>query len=231
MGISLFDSVSDDKKKCALKVYDKIMKSAGDLVKVAEEIASEFVISIVNKRVSVTPVSMISAASGGHLEVAAALDRAAKEIGIDFIGGYTALVSKGMTPYEETFIKSIPEAISTTDKLCSSVNVATTRAGINMNAIRLIGKIVKETALKTSDKGGIGCAKFVVFANSVEDNPFMAGAFNGVGEGDKVITESANEITESASLQNRTEQNRTLKRCFAPCSRRYACSRHLIANL
>jgi len=187
MGISLFDCVSDDSKRCAAKVYDKIVKSAEDLVKVGREIASEFGISIVNKRVSVTPVSMITASSRGHIEVAKALDRAAKEIGIDFIGGYTALVHKGMTPYEKEFIKSIPEAIFNTGKLCSSVNVATTRAGINMDAIKLMGEVIKETAYKTAENNSIGCAKLVVFANAVEDNPFMAGAFNGTGEGDKVI--------------------------------------------
>lgn len=187
MGISLFDSISDDPDRCEIKVYDKIVTMASDLVRIGEELASEYGIPIVNKRVSVTPISLISASSRGHINLAKALDRAAKEIGIDFIGGYTALVSKGMTDYEKEFLLSIPEALSITDKLCSSVNVATTRAGVNLDAIRLMGNVIKETARLTARYDSIGCAKLVVFANAVEDNPFMAGAFNGVGERDKVI--------------------------------------------
>lgn len=187
MGISLFDCISEDPLKCAVKIYDKVASSAAELVRVGREISEEYGIPIVNKRVSVTPLSFITASGKGHIEAAKALDRAGKDIGIDYIGGYTALVHKGMTDYEESFIKSIPEALSITDKLCSSVNVATTRAGINMDAVRLMGEVVKKTAKATSAKDSIGCAKLVVFANAVEDNPFMAGAFNGVGERDKVI--------------------------------------------
>lgn len=187
MGISLFDCISEDPLKCAVKIYDKVASSAAELVRVGREISEEYGIPIVNKRVSVTPLSFITASGKGHIEGAKALDRAGKDIGIDYIGGYTALVHKGMTDYEESFIKSIPEALSITDKLCSSVNVATTRAGINMDAVRLMGEVVKKTAKATSAKDSIGCAKLVVFANAVEDNPFMAGAFNGVGERDKVI--------------------------------------------
>jgi uncharacterized protein (UPF0210 family) len=187
MGVSLFDTVSENPNRCAEKIYEKIVRSAEKLTAVGEELQAEYGIPIVNKRVSVTPLSLITASGKGHLVAAKALDRAAKGIGIDFIGGYTALVSKGMTDYEREFILSIPEALSVTDKLCSSVNVATTRAGINLDAIKLMGNVVKETAYLTREKSSIGCAKLVVFANAVEDNPFMAGAFNGVGEKDKVI--------------------------------------------
>ena len=187
MGISLFDCISDDPKRCANNVYDKIVTSASRLVEVGRELASEYGIPIVNKRVSVSPVSLITASSRAHIEVAKALDKATCDIGIDFIGGYTAMVHKGMTEYEQIFIESIAEALSVTTKLCSSVNVATTRAGINMDAIKLMGRVIKDTARATATNNSIGCAKLVVFANAVEDNPFMAGAFNGIGERDKVI--------------------------------------------
>lgn len=187
MGLSLFDCISDDAKRCSEKIYDKVTQSAQNLVSIGNELASEYGIPIVNKRLSVSPISLISCASKGHYEIAQALDKAANEIGIDFIGGYTALVHKGMTDYEHEFINSIPQALSSTKKLCSSVNVATTRAGINMDAVKLMGKIIKSTAKLTAKDNSIGCAKLVVFANAVEDNPFMAGAFNGTGERDKVI--------------------------------------------
>lgn len=187
LGVSLFDCITDSKSKTATKVYDKLMSKACNLVKIGQDISKEIGIPIVNKRISVTPVSLISAASKGHLEIIKALDRVADETGIDFLGGYSALVHKGMTPYEEEFIKSIPEALSITKKICSSVNVATSKAGINMDAIALMGKIIKQAAYLTRDTDSSACSKLVVFANAVEDNPFMAGAFLGVGEGDTVV--------------------------------------------
>ena len=187
MGISLFDCVSEDEKRCADRVYDKITKSAASLVKTGEDIEEEFGIPIVNKRISVTPISLISQACGGYAGIARAMDRAAKEVGVNFVGGYSAFVQKAATQKETEFLNSIPEALSTTDIVCSSVNVATTRAGINMDAVAQMGGIIKKTAELTADKDGGGATKFVVFANAVEDNPFMAGAFHGTGEGDRVI--------------------------------------------
>lgn len=187
LGISLLDCIADTPKRTAEKVYDKITKSAKNLVKTANKLSSELGIPIVNKRVSVTPVSLITANNGGHLEVIRALDKAANEIGIDFLGGYSALVHKGMTEYEKQFIMSIPEALSTTGKVCSSVNVGSTKTGINMDAVALMGKIIRECAEKTADKDSLACAKLVVFCNAVEDNPFMAGAFHGVGENDLTL--------------------------------------------
>ena len=187
MGISLFDCISEDAARTATKVYDKITSYAKDLVSVGDKIATMYGVPVVNKRVSVTPISLVGAASGGYLELALALDRAAAEAGIDFIGGYTALVQKGATVKENAFLETIPEALSRTKKVCSSVNVASSRAGINMDAVRKMGEIVKKAAYLTRDEDSIGCAKLVVFANAVEDNPFMAGAFHGTGEADKVI--------------------------------------------
>lgn len=187
MGIALFDCIDADPARCCAKVYDKIVRSAGDLVRCGNEIAEIYGIPVVNKRVSVTPISLVGQACGDYLGLARALDRAAQETGVDFVGGYTALVQKGMSQEERAFIETIPEALATTSKLCSSVNVASTRAGINMDAIYLMGQAVKKTALLTAANGSIGCAKLVVFANAVDDNPFMAGAFNGIGEADKVI--------------------------------------------
>jgi len=187
MGISLLDCIGETSEKTCKKIYDKITSKAKNLVKTSNEIAAETGIPIVNKRVSVTPVSLITASTGGGVEVARTLDRCAKEIGVDFIGGYTALVHKGMTPYEIEFIKSIPEALSVTEKVCSSINVGATKSGINMDAVRLAGETVKQAAYLTRKNGSIGCAKLVIFANAVEDNPFMAGAFHGVGEADTVV--------------------------------------------
>lgn len=186
MGVSLFDCVSGG-KATAEKVYDKIVMCAKDLVKTGDKIAAVYGIPVVNKRVSVSPVSLIGASSGDYIGIAKALERAAQETGVDFIGGYTALVHKGMTDYERQFILTVPEVLATTKKLCASVNIASTRAGINMDAVALLGKIILDTAYLTRDKDSIGCAKLVAFANAVEDNPFMAGAFHGVGEADKVI--------------------------------------------
>ncbi len=187
MGISLLDCVSESADTCALKVYDKITNYAKNLVKVGQEIESEFGIPIVNKRISVTPISLITQGCGNYTKLALALDKAGKEVGVDFIGGYSAFVQKGATPKETEFINTIPEALSITDIVCASVNVATTRAGINMDAVALMGTIIKNSAQATANKDGIGAAKLVVFANAVEDNPFMAGAFHGTGEGDSVI--------------------------------------------
>ena len=187
MGISLFDCITANASETAAKVYDKIARYAKDLVSVGDRIARMYGVPVVNKRVSVTPISLVGAASGGYLEIAKAMDRAAAETGIDFIGGYTALVQKGATEKENAFLETIPEALASTEKVCSSVNVASSRAGINMDAVGKMGEIVKKAAYLTRDKDSIGCAKLVVFANAVEDNPFMAGAFHGTGEADKVI--------------------------------------------
>ena len=187
MGLSLFDCISDSEERTAQKVYDKLMREAKDLVKVGDSISQKYGIPVVNKRISVTPLSLVGAASGGYYKLALAVDRAGRELGVDFTGGYTALVHKQATPFEREFLDSIPTVLNDTEKLCSSVNVASTRAGINMDAVKTLGGIIKQTAELTKDRDCIGCAKLVVFANAVEDNPFMAGAFNGVGEGGKVI--------------------------------------------
>lgn len=185
MGINLLDCI--DGKNTPSLVYDKITHLAGNLVKVGRDLEAELGIPIVNKRVSVTPVSMLGGTVCDYEKIALALDRAADVTGIDFLGGYTALVQKGMTENEERFIRTIPTVLAETKKVCSSVNVASTRAGINMDAVRLMGEIIKETAYLTRDDALNACAKLVVFANAVEDNPFMAGAFHGTGEADKVI--------------------------------------------
>ena len=189
MGISLFDCVSEDEGRLCEKIYDKITTSARDLVKVGGEIEKKYGIPIVNKRVSVRPISLVGGtlSPDGYIRVAKTLDRAAKELGINFIGGFSALVQKGMTRGAENMISIIPEALAETDFVCSSVNVASTKAGINMDAIKLMGSAVKRAAYLTRDKDSIGCAKLVVFANVPEDNPFMAGAFHGIGEPEKVI--------------------------------------------
>ncbi len=187
LGISLFDCISENIDTMCRKVYDKITLSAKNLVKIGNDIGTEYGIPIVNKRVSITPASLISAANGGHMELIRTLDKAANEIGIDFLGGYSALVHKGMTAYEKTFIESIPEALASTGKVCSSVNIGTTKAGINMDAVKMMGGIIKRAAYLTRDQDSLACAKLVVFANAVEDNPFMAGAFHGVGESDLVV--------------------------------------------
>ncbi|MGM9645338.1 MAG: PFL family protein [Eubacteriales bacterium] len=189
MGISLFDCISDDPKRLEQKVYDKITKSAKDLVRTAEDLEHTYGIPIINKRVSVTPVSLIGGAldAEGFVRLALVLEKAANELGINFIGGFGALVQKGMTLGAKNLIDAIPEALSKTTKVCSSVNVATTKAGINMDAVKKMGEIVKETAYLTRDNDSIGCAKLVVFSNIPEDNPFMAGAMHGMGEPDTVI--------------------------------------------
>ena len=188
MGISLFPCVSDDIGALCRRVYDRITRKAEHLVAVGEEIEREFGVPIVNKRISVTPAALIAGGVGDPVPLARALDDAAKTTGVDFIGGYSALVQKGMTDADRRLIESIPEALAATRFLCSSVNVASTRAGIDMDAVALLGKAIKKTAELTKDNDGLGCAKFVAFANAVEDNPFMAGAFHGPGEGDAAIS-------------------------------------------
>lgn len=189
MGISLLDCIDSDGKRARAKIYDKIMKSAEKLVPVGKQIESEFGIPIVNKRVSVTPISLIGGATDedNYVEFAKTLDRAARNLGINFIGGFSALVQKGCTKGDKVLIKSIPQALAETEFVCSSVNVGSTKTGINMNAVRDMGHIIKQTSLLTKEQKGFGCAKLVVFANAVEDNPFMAGAFHGVGEADRII--------------------------------------------
>ena len=188
MGISLIDCADSDIEKSCVKVYDKICRLAGSLVSVGEDISAKYGIPIVNKRVSVTPISMLAGVSGGDpVLYARALDRAAKEIGINFIGGYSALVQKGFSAGDMELIKSIPQALAETELVCSSVNVGSTRAGINMDAVRMMGQIIRETAELSRDNQCMGAAKLVVFCNAVEDNPFMAGAFHGTGEADHVL--------------------------------------------
>ena len=189
MGISLYDCSGDDIDVVCDRIYDKITTKARDLVKVGCEIEKEYGIPIINKRVSVTPVSLIGGkyTKDDYVKIAKTLDRAASTLGINFIGGFSALVQKGFTENARNLIAAIPEALASTNRVCSSVNVASTKAGINMDAIALMGDIIKETAYLTRDDQSLGCAKLVVFANAPEDNPFMAGAFHGVGEAETVI--------------------------------------------
>ena len=188
MGISLLSCIRDSAEETAKRVYDLVCKKAENIVKTARDLSGEYGIPIVNKRVSVTPVSLITAAFPEKAPVVGkALDDAAKTLGIDFLGGYSALVHKSTADYERKFIKTIPEVLATTERLCASVNVGSTKSGINMEAVKLMGEIFKEAAMLTKDKDGIGAAKLVAFCNAVEDNPFMAGAFHGVGEADTVI--------------------------------------------
>lgn len=189
MGISLLDCIDSDGEKSRQKIYNKIVGLAKNLVQAGDEIEMEYGIPIINKRISVTPIAIIAGASDDKDYVAYAhtLDAAAKAVGVNFIGGFSALVQKGYHKGDEILIRSIPQALAETERVCSSVNIGSTRAGINMDAVRQMGEVIKETAELTADSQGLGCAKLVVFANSVEDNPFMAGAFHGVGEADCVI--------------------------------------------
>ena len=188
MGISLLSCIRATAKETADAVYDIVCKKAENIVKTAADLSGEYGIPIVNKRVSVTPVSLITAGFPEEAPIIGrALDRAAHTLGIDFLGGYSALVHKGTADYEEKFLRTIPETLATTERLCSSVNVGSSKSGINMDAVRQMGEIIKETARLTEKNDGLGCAKLVVFCNAVEDNPFMAGAFHGVGEADTVI--------------------------------------------
>ena len=191
MGISLLDCIDDNLENVRNRVYDKITRMARDLVKTGEDISAEYGIPIVNKRISITPAALVGGAACKSPEdfvlLAQTLDQAAKEVGVNFIGGYSALVSKGMTKADEFLIRSIPQALAATDRVCSSVNLGSTKTGINMDAVRLMGDIVLETAKATADKDSLGCAKLVVFCNAPDDNPFMAGAFHGVTEADAII--------------------------------------------
>ena len=191
MGISLMDCIDSDIEKVNEKIYNKIKKYAANLVETGEEISREFGIPVVNKRISVTPIALIGGAAcktiDDYVSIAKTLDKVATEVGVNFIGGFSALVSKGMTPSEELLIRSIPKALANTGRVCSSVNVGSTKTGINMDAVRLIGEIIKETAELTKEDDSLGCAKFVVFCNAPDDNPFMAGAFHGVTESDAII--------------------------------------------
>ena len=188
MGISLLDCIDSDPDKACQKIYDKICRKAENLVKTGEDIEKEYGIPIINKRISVTPIAMICAASGGDpIKYAYTLDKAAKAVGVNFIGGYSALVQKGFAAGDEALIRSIPQALAETERLCSSVNIGSTKTGINMDAVKLMGQIVRESAELTKDKGLVGPSKLVIFCNAVEDNPFMAGAFHGAGEPDCVI--------------------------------------------
>jgi len=188
LGLSLRDCTGETMATVAEKASNKIRTTAARLVKTVDEIGDELGIRVANKRIAVTPLSMITEGTKGDLiELARAIDAAAVNVGVDFIGGYSALVHKGATRSETEFLNSIPEALASTERLCSSVNAATTRAGINMDAVGQMGRIIKDAAQRTRDRGGLACAKFVCFANAVEDNPFMAGAFHGVGEAEAVI--------------------------------------------
>lgn len=189
MGISLIDCADPDINKFNENIYKKITAHAKDLVKVGDEIAKHFGIPVVNKRISVTPIAIAAAGckTDSYVSIAKTLDKAAEACGVNFIGGFSALVQKGCTPSDRILLDSIPEALAVTERVCSSVNIGTSRNGLNMNAVKKMGEIIKETAELTKDRDSIGCAKFVVFCNAVEDNPFMAGAFHGVGEADCVI--------------------------------------------
>ncbi len=191
MGISLLDCIDGDLKILNEKIYQKIYESAKDLVKTGEQISREYGIPIVNKRISVTPIALVGASAcrtpQDFVGIARTLDKVAHEVGVNFIGGYSALVSKGMTPAEEMLIRSIPQALADTERVCSSVNLGSSKTGINMDAVKLMGEVIKETAEYTKEQDSLGCAKLVVFCNAPDDNPFMAGAFHGVTEADRII--------------------------------------------
>ena len=191
LGISLLDCISDDLETLNNNIYNKIKRLAGNLVQTGEDISKEYGIPIVNKRISVTPIALVGGSACKKPEdfvtIAKTLDKVAKEVDVNFLGGYSALVNKGMTPAEENLIRSIPEALAVTERVCSSVNVGSSKTGINMDAVRLMGEIVHKTAEKTANQDSLGCAKLVVFCNAPDDNPFMAGAFHGVTEADAII--------------------------------------------
>ena len=191
IGISLLDCIDKDLNKLCKNIYDKITKTAKDLVRVGDEISKDFGVPIVNKRISVTPIALVGGSAcktkEDFVQIAKTLDKAAKDLGVNFLGGYSAIVSKGITAADRLLIESIPQAMNETDFICSSVNLGSTKTGLNMDAVRLMGKIVKDTAIMTADRDSIGCAKLVVFCNAPDDNPFMAGAFHGVTEADAII--------------------------------------------
>ena len=192
MGINLLDCASTDLDELCQNIHNKITRLAKNLVKTGEEISKEFGVPIVNKRISITPISLVGGSAckttDDYVKIAKTLDQCAKELGINFLGGYSAIVSKGMSKSDELLIRSIPQAMAQTDFVCSSVNVGSTKTGINMDAVRLMGEIVKDTAEATKDRGSLGCAKLVVLCNAPDDNPFMAGAFHGVSEADAVVS-------------------------------------------
>lgn len=190
MGISLRDCACENGKESRRRMREKILRYAGKLVETGRKIETELGVPIINKRIAVTPISLVAEPSGedNYVEWAVTLDHIAKELEVDFIGGFSALVQKGITPGDRILLESIPEALTVTDRVCSSINLGTTKNGINMNAVKDMGRIIKTTAEKTKDKDGLGCAKLVVFCNAPEDNPFMAGAFHGPGEGDAVLS-------------------------------------------
>src|SRR5207344_2802062 len=189
MGISLRDCAHPDLAIAAKKAYDKICRLADRLVDTGEQIAAEYGIPVINKRISVTPIALVAESSDAdsYVLMAEFLDRAAKQVGVNFLGGFSALVQKGMTRGDATLIASIPQALAATERVCASVNIGTTKAGINMDAVALMGRTIVETARLTAAQDGLGCAKLVVFCNAVEDNPFMAGAFHGIGEPECVL--------------------------------------------
>ncbi len=191
LGISLLDCIDSDPDRLCDKIYNKIYETAKDLVSTGDQIAREFGVPIVNKRISVTPIALVGGAAcrtkEDFVKIAKTLDKVARDVGVNFIGGYSALVSKGMTDADRLLIESIPEALASTEVVCSSINVGSTRTGINMDAVRLMGSIVKQTAEATKERDSLGCAKLVIFCNAPDDNPFMAGAFHGVTEADKII--------------------------------------------
>ena len=191
IGISLLDCIDKDLNKLCKNIYDKITNTAKDLVRVGDEISKDFGVPIVNKRISVTPIALVGGSAcktkEDFVQIAKTLDKAAKDLGVNFLGGYSAIVSKGITEADRILIESIPQAMNETDFICSSVNLGSTKTGLNMDAVRLMGKIVKDTAIMTADRDSIGCAKLVVFCNAPDDNPFMAGAFHGVTEADAII--------------------------------------------
>ena len=191
IGISLLDCIDTDLNKLCKNIYDKITNTAKDLVRVGDEISKDFGVPIVNKRISVTPIALVGGSAcktkEDFVQIAKTLDKAAKDLGVNFLGGYSAIVSKGITAADRLLIESIPQAMNETDFICSSVNLGSTKTGLNMDAVRLMGKIVKDTAIMTADRDSIGCAKLVVFCNAPDDNPFMAGAFHGVTEADAII--------------------------------------------
>lgn len=191
MGISLLDCATEDLGTTCEKIYDKITTLARNLVQTGEDISKEFGIPIVNKRISITPISLVGSSCcrtpGDYVQIAKTLDRAAKTVGVNFLGGYSAIVSKGMTKSDELLIRSIPMALACTERICSSINVGSTKTGINMDAVRLLGDIIKQTAEETKEADSLGCAKLVVLCNAPDDNPFMAGAFHGVSEADAII--------------------------------------------
>lgn len=191
IGISLLDCIDTDLNKLCKNIYDKITNTAKELVRVGDEISKDFGVPIVNKRISVTPIALVGGSAcktkEDFVQIAKTLDKAAKDLGVNFLGGYSAIVSKGITEADRLLIESIPQAMNETDFICSSVNLGSTKTGLNMDAVRLMGKIVKDTAIMTADRDSIGCAKLVVFCNAPDDNPFMAGAFHGVTEADAII--------------------------------------------